>query len=482
MSHFAPNALRLVPALLLLQAAALAQIYPGQYPPNQYPPGQYPPGQYPPGQYPPGQYPSGTYPSNGIPMPNIHLPHRKPKESSKITVSSVEGSLRKLEEKDLLLQVSSERVLKFRLIAKTEFLGKDSKPIRDSLLHAGDRLTIDVNPDDPETAIHVILSKSGSKPDRESAEAPVDAATISTPSAQDLGRPHTVTSHDSSSAGDSSISDASTPPSTDSRGEPTLGTRAISDPSSGDRQSTGPVDDISHAPIPTDNDMIINDARDAASVFTAGLPNFVVEQATTRYQGSGYPTNWRAIDVVTCDVASVNGKEDYKNFRINGRPTGGRPEDSGSWSTGEFTITLEDVLAYTTGATFTKRGEDRIAGREAYVFDLSVQKPNSHWTLVSTDGRQYSPAYRGSLWIDKETRRVLRIEQIANNLPRDFAYDKAESIVEYGYVNIENKRYLLPVRGENMACMTGTRNCSRNVIEFRNYRKFGADSAIIFDK
>ncbi len=97
-------------------------------------------------------------------MPSIHLPKRKPKtdstNTSKVTVASVEGTLRKLGEKDLLLQTSSSRVLKFRLIAKTEFLGKDSKPIRDSLLHPGDRLTIDTNPDDPETALHVILTKS----------------------------------------------------------------------------------------------------------------------------------------------------------------------------------------------------------------------------------------------------------------------------------------------------------------------------------
>jgi hypothetical protein len=33
-----------------------------------------------------------------------------------------------------------------------------------------------------------------------------------------------------------------------------------------------------------------------------------------------------------------------------------------------------------------------------------------------------------------------------------------------------------------MACFTGSGNCVRNVINFRNYRKFGSDSNIIFDK
>jgi len=494
MSHFAMPAVRLVPALLLLASFADGQSYPGQYPSGQYPPGQYPSGQYPPGQYPPGQYPPGQYPSNGIPLPSIHLPKRKPKEgasTSKITVASVEGTLRKLGEKDLLLETSSGKVLRFRLIAKTEFLGKDGKTMRDSLLHPGDRLTIDANPDDPETAIHVILSKSGSKSEREMAESQIDEASVSTPTAKDLSHPHTVTSRDSDSISSnnssSNISDDSGPPQlsrnippppSNSGPEPSLANRPVIDDSKSPPDRT--FDSPAPSRIPTGDDMMINDARDAASVFTSSLPNFLVEQVTTRYQGGGYPTSWHARDVVSCDVASVNGKEDYRNFRINGRPMNGKPEDSGSWSTGEFTITLEDILSYSTDANFTKRGEDRIAGRQAMVFNMSVRQPNSHWTIIDMANKQVTPAYKGSLWIDVESRRVMRIEQIAQGIPRDFMYDRAESVLEYGFVTIENKSYLLPVRAENLTCQG--RDCSRNVIEFRNYRKFTADSNLTFDK
>ena len=128
-------------------------------------------------------------------MPNIHFPKRKAKtqdnsNSAKITVSSVDGTLRKLEEKDLLLQTSPSRVLRFRLIAKTQFRNKDGQAMRDSLIHPGDHLTIDCNPDDPETAVHVILVRSGTKSERETAESPVEQASISTPSSDDLGRSH----------------------------------------------------------------------------------------------------------------------------------------------------------------------------------------------------------------------------------------------------------------------------------------------------
>jgi len=49
-------------------------------------------------------------------------------------------------------------------------------------------------------------------------------------------------------------------------------------------------------------------------------------------------------------------------------------------------------------------------------------------------------------------------------------------------VNIEDKAYLLRLKGENTACFSGSGTCTRNTIEFRNYRKFEAESKITFGK
>src|ERR1700759_4886822 len=130
-----------IPVVLWFSSLAMAQ-YPGQYPPGQYPPGQYPPGQYPPGQY-PQQYPS-TVP--GVNLGDvIHLPKRKEKPGAndpKLTVASVDGTLRRLEEKSLLLQTAKNQILRFRLIAKTQFTNKTGEPMRDSLMHPGDQLSV----------------------------------------------------------------------------------------------------------------------------------------------------------------------------------------------------------------------------------------------------------------------------------------------------------------------------------------------------
>ena len=78
------------------------------------------------------------------------------------------------------------------------------------------------------------------------------------------------------------------------------------------------------------------------------------------------------------------------------------------------------------------------------------------------------------------TRRVLRFEQRTAGLPRDFPLSKAESVLEYAFVKIDQKSYLLPAKGENLGCFSGSGTCTRNAIEFRNYRKFEAESKIKF--
>jgi hypothetical protein len=171
-------------------------------------------------------------------------------------------------------------------------------------------------------------------------------------------------------------------------------------------------------------DEVIAGARAVAAQYNSELPNFVVQQATTRYRSWMGPHNWQALDVVTADVAVVDGKEDYRNVLVNGRTPNGPVEQTGSWSTGEFAVTLEDVLSPATNAAFTAHGSDTIAGRAAWLYELSVTQPNSHWTIVSTNGNKYNPAYTGSLWVDKETRRVLRIEQHAGVSPATSATTK----------------------------------------------------------
>ena len=92
--------------------------------------------------------------------------------------------------------------------------------------------------------------------------------------------------------------------------------------------------------------------------------------------------------------------------------------------------------------------------------------------------RNIAPAYRGSVWIDKKTWSVLRIEMQARDVPVEFPLDIIELAVDYAFVRIGGAEFLLPVRAENLSCWRNGGSCVRNEINFRNYRKFTSESQI----
>lgn len=472
---------RLTVAFLMAVLPAAGQIG-GQYPPGgQYPQaGQYPPGTYPPGSTYPDGYPTNRYPQRipggptvGIPIPDIKFPRRgskdKPKETEKAepatqtrtaaapedALRAVTGVMRKLSDKELLLEVDKHGVLRFRVLAKTQFRDQKGEPMRDSLLKAGDLLSAHFNPIDEETILVVQFVRAGTPEQRAAAAKTVEPGAIRTPEGL---------------ASDPSTS-AVTPPA--ASGFPTEQRPVL-------RRRSDP-DSVTETVMPK-ADKAIEDAREQALGISETLPNFIVQQHTTRFVSFSNPPVWQAIDVVSAEVASVAGAEEYRNVSINGKPSKRDVQQTGSWSTGEFATTLQDILSPMTGAAFTKRASQTIGGRIALVYDLLVPRSRSHWRIIAPNGTAYSPAYKGTIWIDQETSHVLKIEQYSISLPQECPFENASWIVEYDSVRIDAGKYMLPVRAENSTCSRETAQCSRNEIVFRNYRKFSAQSDIKYDK
>ena len=159
-------------------------------------------------------------------------------------------------------------------------------------------------------------------------------------------------------------------------------------------------------------DELIERARAAAYEFNDKLPDFICDQVVMRYESKTRKPEWKLKDRVQVELTYAGGKEDYRNVRVNGkRLKKGSPEDSGSWSTGEFGTTLADIMASNTDARFRLRNDaSTAAGLKARVFDFSVAQANSHWTIRY--GRSVRPAYNGALWIDPEIGRASCRERV----------------------------------------------------------------------
>jgi hypothetical protein len=184
---------------------------------------------------------------------------------------------------------------------------------------------------------------------------------------------------------------------------------------------------------------------------------------------------------VTADLAYEAGRETYKNIKVGNQPVDKPMEDiDGARSTGEFSSLEQNLLSPATGATFHRTGQDTIHGRATLVYKFEVTRERSRWR-IEAPSELYYPAYQGTVWIDQETSRILRIKQQGRSLPTLFPFDTIETATEYDFVRLATADpFLLPVNAEMMSCNRAG-NCSRNHIEFRNYRRFGAESNLTFD-
>jgi hypothetical protein len=227
-------------------------------------------------------------------------------------------------------------------------------------------------------------------------------------------------------------------------------------------------------------EVAIEEARAAAGSFLQSLPNYVCQEYMARFVSNSHPASWQPQDVVSTEVVYENYHESYRNVSVNGKATKKGMEDlSGSWSTGEFGSVLADLFSPATAADFQFRHESRSGGRSSLVYDFSVEREHSHWKIMVAS-QSVLPAYKGSVWVDKETKRVLRVEMEAVRLPEAFPADTVESATDYEFVRFGDRQFLVPVHAESLSCERGTNNCSRNSIDFRNYHKYEGESTIIF--
>ena len=274
------------------------------------------------------------------------------------------------------------------------------------------------------------------------------------------------------------------PPPAPASTQPAVSQPAISPPAPMTAQAAAPVaEGPSLAETGPPVDARIQKAREAAEAFTETLPDYICQQQTARFQSDTQVVNWVPVDIVSAELVYEKGKERYRNLAINGKPAKAqRMEDlPGATSTGEFASTLADLFSPATAADFRYRHTSKSGGRAAFLYDFEVDHEHSHWRIAAPSQSVF-PSYRGSIWIDKETGRTLRIEMQAVHLPEEFPFDKIEMATDYEFIRISDRQFLLPVHSENLMCQRGNNVCAHNVIDFRNYHKYTGEATIEFGK
>jgi hypothetical protein len=223
------------------------------------------------------------------------------------------------------------------------------------------------------------------------------------------------------------------------------------------------------------------------------MPDFIVRQLIKRSIAYGNTANWQPDDTLSIAVSYHQpAGEEYKLLTVNGMPpskdakAGSEYGDyvGGASSTGEYVTGLANLFKDEARTTFKMVDTDVLRGQRTIVYEYEVQLPYSSLTLKADKSAVANVGSRGRVWIDREQDRVLRFEQIATEIPGDFPIRAASSIVDYDWVKINERPYLLPSHADIfITSLYKDRQLvqSRNDIRFRGYQKFGAELKIIDD-
>jgi hypothetical protein len=247
----------------------------------------------------------------------------------------------------------------------------------------------------------------------------------------------------------------------------------------------------SSRPAEAEANQLLDQTRAATLAAAEAMPDFLVKQLIRRSVAYGTTSNWMPQDNLTIAVGyRANAGEQYKVLAVNGMPLSQEARESrdyskdvapGATSSGvEYISAVADVFMPDSKTEFKVADTDLIQGRRTLVFEYQIEKSFSKLNLKA-DEASANVGSRGRVWIDRDTNRVLRFEQIATEIPGDFPITAASSIIDYDWVTIGENKYLLPTHSEILLTTVGRNRTiqSRNEIRFRSYQKFGAELKVI---
>ncbi|MCI0336847.1 MAG: hypothetical protein L0226_04680 [Acidobacteria bacterium] len=235
---------------------------------------------------------------------------------------------------------------------------------------------------------------------------------------------------------------------------------------------------------PQASDPFIEEVRKVVREYLDELPDFICQQVVERYfdyEGRGA---WDRADTLTYELTYNRKRESYKPINVVGRPVT-RPLDQsgGAYSTGDFASGLSALFDQEVKTSFKPAGRERLGNRQTRVYDFRVPLETSKLQVKAQDAPTIIAGYSGTIWIDEETKRVLRIDQAVDDLPRSFPVTNSESSVDYDIIKLRglDVDFLLPIRAEFIIADRRQKHYFRNLIYFKFYRKFETDIKITDD-
>lgn len=231
---------------------------------------------------------------------------------------------------------------------------------------------------------------------------------------------------------------------------------------------------------------ILSEVKEYALNYSRTLPDFICLEQTRRYIDTTGQESWRPTDIITAKLSYFEQKEDYKLVTVNNQPVTDVAYTAlgGATSTGEFGTMMREIFERGTHTRFDWERWGGLRKRWTHVFSYRVPLEYSKYTIhyagdAKDPGQTITVGYHGFIYVDRDTNMVVRITMIADDIPASFPVRQAKETLDYDFTKIGDREFLLPLVADMR--MNAGRQWSKNVKEFRLYRKFSADASIKFD-
>jgi hypothetical protein len=155
----------------------------------------------------------------------------------------------------------------------------------------------------------------------------------------------------------------------------------------------------------------------------------------------------------------------------------------------EFSSVLDLIFERDAGTSFQRLRSEKLRGRPVVVFSYDV--PASHGARVHDRalGRDVVIGFKGRVFADAATNAVLRIETHSGEFPHNSEFKGIDLTLDYKAAKIDGREYIFPYRfdvqwhRQNQTTLANAHPLleeSRVRAEYKDYRSFSAQSAVIY--
>jgi|SRR5580693_8213953 hypothetical protein len=226
-------------------------------------------------------------------------------------------------------------------------------------------------------------------------------------------------------------------------------------------------------PDASERQKVLTDATKYAFNHETNLPNFVCTQTTRRFEDFNNG-GWRLIDLIVRRLTYFEGRAVYELMLLNGQPASTSHDQlRGASPSGHFDSVMRAIFLPQTQTDFTWQESYTLRGKRMDVYGYHVRAFKSSYHIeISEESLDLVTAYHGLIFIDSENHFVHRITLYADEIPVSFPIQDVSLALDYGYTQIGDRNYLLPLQIE-FRSREGAR-VIRNDVNYDNYRTFSA--------